>query len=294
MSETVCAVVVTYNRKNLLREGLQNLLQQRRPLDAIVVVNNKSTDDTAEMLANEFPQIPVVHLPENLGGAGGFHHGVKWAHERGFDWIWVMDDDVEAFPGTLEKMLSYRDVSEFIHVRRAVDDKTFVWEGTLDLSSMTKLNYPREFSFENGREWTTTNVGNFEGALFSNRIVDRIGYPDIRFFIGGDDTIYGFLASFHTNVIYVNHIGLRRKTANRPPDRRGLYFGFRNRFLIYEYVAGTGIPVSRFTFWLRMLQEVFWNLREQQAVRTYAVFRGILEGIRDGRKGRYGRPTWMG
>ena len=70
MSERVCAVVVTYNRKNLLREGLQNLLRQSRPLDAIVVIDNKSTDDTAQMLASEFPQIPVVHLPENLGGSG--------------------------------------------------------------------------------------------------------------------------------------------------------------------------------------------------------------------------------
>lgn len=87
----VAAVVVTYNRKELLRECLQALLNQTRPLDEIIVVDNASTDGTDQMIPEEFPQITHVRLPENIGGAGGFHEGMKLAYEKGHDWIWVMD-----------------------------------------------------------------------------------------------------------------------------------------------------------------------------------------------------------
>src|SRR4051812_18012026 len=100
MSERVCAVVVTFNRKKLLVECLRGLLAQTRPLDHLIVINNASTDGTADMLAAEFPELDVVHLPSNVGGAGGFHAGMKWARENGFDWTWVMDDDVAPFPET--------------------------------------------------------------------------------------------------------------------------------------------------------------------------------------------------
>lgn len=35
----------------------------------------------------------MITLPENMGGAGGFHEGIKYAFEHGFDYIWLMDDD---------------------------------------------------------------------------------------------------------------------------------------------------------------------------------------------------------
>ena len=55
--------------------------------------------------------------------------------------------------------------------------------------------------------------GNFEGPLIHRSVVDRIGLPDARFFVGGDDSIYGLEASFRTNVIYVKECGIQRKLA---------------------------------------------------------------------------------
>ena len=47
--ETVCAVVVTYNRKNHLLECLEGLRKQTRPIDAIYLVDNASTDGTPDL-----------------------------------------------------------------------------------------------------------------------------------------------------------------------------------------------------------------------------------------------------
>jgi rhamnopyranosyl-N-acetylglucosaminyl-diphospho-decaprenol beta-1,3/1,4-galactofuranosyltransferase len=63
MSEIkVCAVVVTYNRKEQLKECLKALLDQTRPLDALLIVDNGSTDNTPELLLE---QAYIDHLPKN-------------------------------------------------------------------------------------------------------------------------------------------------------------------------------------------------------------------------------------
>jgi len=108
--ETVAAVVVTYNRKHLLKECLDALLAQTRPIDAIIVMDNASTDGTPEFLEAQGyltnPIIDYVRLSENTGGAGGFHYGVKRGYEQGFDWLWLMDDDVKPVNSTLAELVA--------------------------------------------------------------------------------------------------------------------------------------------------------------------------------------------
>ena len=111
--DTVCAVVVTYNRKNLLLECLEALRKQTRPVQAIYLIDNASTDGTPELLLEkkyikklppenltepweeEFEvrnltdgqpiKLHYVRMHQNTGGAGGFHEGVKRAYEKGLN-----------------------------------------------------------------------------------------------------------------------------------------------------------------------------------------------------------------
>src|ERR1035441_9411687 len=107
MPESIAAVVVTYNRKALLGECLDALLKQTHPLDAIYVIDNASTDGTKEFLNERGylreSKIRYVPLPDNTGGAGGFYEGLRHAFEAGFDWFWLMDDDVEPYLDGLEQ-----------------------------------------------------------------------------------------------------------------------------------------------------------------------------------------------
>ena len=89
--QTVAAVVVTYNRIKLLKECIQSIRTQTRMPEEVIVVNNNSTDGTLEWL-NEQKDLTVI-TQQNLGGAGGFHTGIKTAYEKGYDWVWCMDDD---------------------------------------------------------------------------------------------------------------------------------------------------------------------------------------------------------
>jgi GT2 family glycosyltransferase len=136
--ETVCAVVVTYNRKKLLLGCLEALLKQSRPLNAVYVIDNASTDGTPEVLLEHryIPKLPpsnlkvpweifytitnlqdfgtnsnlsvmiyYVRMQENNGGAGGFYEGVKRSYEKGYDWMWLMDDDGIPSEDCLNKLL---------------------------------------------------------------------------------------------------------------------------------------------------------------------------------------------
>ncbi|RIH82798.1 Galactofuranosyltransferase GlfT1 [Meiothermus luteus] len=106
MSPTILALVVTHNRKNLLKECLNCLLGQNHPVDRILVIDNASTDGTQGMVAQQFPQVEYVRLSENLGAAGGFHHGLAIARELDYDWIWLLDDDAHPKPDSLQKLVN--------------------------------------------------------------------------------------------------------------------------------------------------------------------------------------------
>lgn len=92
-SGTTCAVVVSYNRVELLKNLIRSLTNQTVPLDEIIVVDNGSTDGAREFLESLGAPVRLVRAPENGGGAGGFSLGVSEAIEAGHAYAWLMDDD---------------------------------------------------------------------------------------------------------------------------------------------------------------------------------------------------------
>jgi rhamnopyranosyl-N-acetylglucosaminyl-diphospho-decaprenol beta-1,3/1,4-galactofuranosyltransferase len=83
----VLAVIVTHNRCDLLVRCIDHVQAQTCSPDAILVVNNASTDRTVEVL--ERRNIPFV-TQENVGSAGGWHRGIQHALGHGFDAVWLM------------------------------------------------------------------------------------------------------------------------------------------------------------------------------------------------------------
>ncbi len=187
----VAAVVVTYNRKDLLKECLQALLTQTRPLDEIIVIDNASTDRTDKMVPKEFPQVTYVRLPENIGGAGGFHEGMKLAYEKGYDWIWVMDDDAIPESRALERLLVNLSslhtagiVASFVKSQSGVSPafrlpKTFREGIKHGLHVPIPANYSNPFSVD---------LLPFVGVLISRGVITMVGLPRKSFFLYFDDT----------------------------------------------------------------------------------------------------------
>ena len=102
--EKAIAVVVSYNRRALLSECITALRNQTQKLDAILVVNNGSTDDTEQWLKEQTDVIFITQ--KNLGSSGGFNAGISWAYKNGYSWIWCMDDDGYPKEDALQNILA--------------------------------------------------------------------------------------------------------------------------------------------------------------------------------------------
>lgn len=201
--ETVCAVVVTHNRKELLKRCLAALFDQTRPPDEVLVVDNASSDGTSEMVEREFPNTHCVRLSRNTGGAGGFREGVRRAYSRGHNWLWLMDDDVYPDKNALESLLNTK---KLLTEELVVLVPVRLWEDG-SLAELPAVDYNlRSLLCLPGRE--RTSVGSvypdlsllppvlevidfsFEGPLLPREAVAAVGLPSAQYYIMGDDTDY--------------------------------------------------------------------------------------------------------
>ncbi|OED30504.1 glycosyltransferase family 2 protein [Methanosphaera sp. WGK6] len=215
MNNTVCAVVVTFNRKELLIKCLDSLLNQTLKPDAIYIVDNNSTDNTPELLkqnnyltqtsiinTNEIwtsqtkydeVKIKYIHLPENIGGAGGFYHGVKEAYDDNYDFIWIMDDDAFPTKTCLENLKPYFNLEDTVGLASL----------KLDLEDNILYHHRGYFNFKHGlpiqEHITDEDIKNpvkdidmvsFVGLLVKREAITKIGFPKKEFFIHTDDLEY--------------------------------------------------------------------------------------------------------
>lgn len=199
----VVAVVVTYNRKELLAQCIE-ALRRNRP-HAIVVVDNGATDGTHEWLDQQ-PGLHVVHQA-NVGGAGGFHRGIQEAYDMGAEWIWCMDDDVRPHDDCLQRLMEQarRPRLGIMSPRRLMQGQTFTTEFyRFNLTNPLRSLHLQPLRGKRPDGPTTIAGAAFEGLCISRSVVEQVGLPNPQFFIFCDDTDYCLrtrLAGF--DILYV-------------------------------------------------------------------------------------------
>ncbi len=219
--ENLYAVVVTYNRADFLHNLLHSFARLSTGPARIVVVDNASSDHTADVVSRAMaaggPPIQYERLARNVGGAGGFSRGVELALAAGAEWLWLMDDDVEVLPGAVEALEKFTpDYSCLIGRRYDANGRPFFWQHHFVEALGVFLPVSRDV-FRHSDVFRT-NVGNFEGMLVRAAVARSIGLPDPRFFITWDDAIYGWLAAQQTPVVYVNAFVIKKVRAQRQVD----------------------------------------------------------------------------
>jgi rhamnopyranosyl-N-acetylglucosaminyl-diphospho-decaprenol beta-1,3/1,4-galactofuranosyltransferase len=271
----VCAVVVTYNRRDLLRECLAALEAQTRQPDHILVVDNASTDGTLAMLRDEHPGIEVVALSTNQGGAGGFHEGLRRAHAAGVDWVWLMDDDTMPAATALDELL--RASRGFDGCAPALLSSRVIWtDGRLHPMNYQGFERQRTDAVieASQRALMPLRTATFVSLLIHRHAVDRHGLPLKRYFLWSDDIEYtarllreepGYLVPASVAVHKTEHpytavsasgdrfyfhvrntLYMLRGTAWRPSEKPSLLFGLIvsvGEYLRYNRFAARALPV---------------------------------------------------
>jgi len=257
VSEKVCAVIPTYNRKNLLRECLNAVLAQTRAPEHVLVVDNASTDGTLEMLRAEFPRVEVLCLPENQGSAGGFHEGMKQAYAMGFDWIWIMDNDTIPSPSALQALTDEAaSIKQQLGAVPLLLASKVVWQdGTLH---PVNIPYPvlqdtLKFLTEKNR-LCKIRFASFASLLIHRQGINTVGFPCKAFFIYADDLEYvaRFVrktgsAFWVKDSVVVHKTPYKGFASFQNPPR--MYYDFRNRIWILRQRKAFGLLGS---LWLAL------------------------------------------
>jgi GT2 family glycosyltransferase len=199
----VIAVVLTYNRRDLLKRCLHAIQQQTRTCDEIFVINNASTDDTLEILENvEYHGIRIYSLKKNLGAAGGFHTGFRMAYENGADHVWMMDDDVIPEPSSLQALLEANDLLEQHGVKRSyllstaltesgeVTNTPMVCEGR---NKAGYMQWPKLLQYG----LVPVGSGTFVSILVPRQTLETYGLPIAEMFIWGEDAEFTLRITRH-------------------------------------------------------------------------------------------------
>ncbi len=200
----IIAVVVTFNRKELLKRNIE-CLRRNKPVSSILVVNNGSTDGTKEWL-DEQKDLSIIHQA-NVGGSGGFYTGIEHAYQAGADWIWCMDDDVFPRENCLEQLLKEAKDQNIgiLAPRRLMDGKIFCHDfQAYNLNNPFASMYAQRLVNEQVNTPTDIKGTAFEGPFIRREVIEKIGLPNKDLFIFCDDTDYclrAILAGFR--IVYV-------------------------------------------------------------------------------------------
>lgn len=187
----VAAVVVTYNRLTLLQECIEKLLAQTSHCD-VLIVDNASTDGTEEYIAKRYAETNNVFYKNtgaNIGGAGGFNFGMRWAVEAGYEFVWVMDDDCMPNEDALEELL---EADKILCGNYGWLSSVALWKDGHEC----KMNRQKlKKSFFDYLEYMQHGLVQAEQATFVSlflkaKMIVEVGLPIKEFFIWGDDIEY--------------------------------------------------------------------------------------------------------
>ena len=248
----VAAIVVTYNRFELLKKCIAAIQAQTASLDIIIVVNNQSTDGSTEWL-NEQKGLQVIHQ-ENKGGSWGFQTGIKVAYQQGFDWLWVMDDDTIPQADALSEFNNnIADAAKLgLHNIGYISSKVLWKDGTPHLMNLPSIHTfdskGHAFNAYDTANLYAINSSSFVSILINRQAVQSVGLPFKEFFIWSDDQEYtqriskaGF-EGFYSSSSLVLHDTPLNYSANIFTDSISngwkYRYGIRNDLFLYRHFSG--------------------------------------------------------
>lgn len=296
----VVAVVVTWNRRALLERVVRAVDAQTRPPDELIVVDNASTDGSADLVEGLGLQVPltVLAMPSNTGGAGGFHAGLEAAMHGGADLVWLMDDDGLPPPDCLETLLAH-------------DGQLDFWgPAVVAEQDGSRLCFPIRLP---GRAMVVHALADveraavqglvhgvvipFNGVLVTRELVSRIGLPRQEFFIWGDDVEYLWRAKragARVATVVASHFAhpatddlgtpmvFGRTTYNHSPSDLKHYCLVRNNITnLREYVGRLGVVAFVLkTIWFYLFTKPSLQRLRLSAEAAMAARRGDFTGHR--------------
>ena len=214
----VLAHIHTFNDADVIEQALDGLRRQTRQPDAIVIVDNASTDTT---LDRTFPeQVAIVRNPANLGTSGAIRAGFAYGLEHGFDWVWIFDADSVPEPDALENLLVFYERL----APTAREEVCFLGCRATAPGGEAK-DEPMIFKDAGGKPaipvadagYSRCDCAIWSGSLYRMTAVEKIGLPSADYVLDWAELEYGYRARQLGFTSYMVHSGVLNHDVGRSP-----------------------------------------------------------------------------
>ncbi|MBN2395329.1 MAG: glycosyltransferase [Candidatus Atribacteria bacterium] len=277
MHKQIAAIVVTFNRKELLSNCIQSLKNQTLLPNKILIIDNASNDGTDVICEEKFrddPLVDYIRLPKNIGGAGGFYSGIEKAFSYGYDFFWLMDDDGVPDSDQLKVLLENAKYDAILN------------------PLVVDINHNERLSFGLGGCRYVSEIKNnilgeinaFNGTFISREIVVRIGNIKQEMFIWGDESEYCHRAKANNitliTIAKAKHYHPAGKVIEKKYGRLNLYLKPNDRMHIFlRNLAFIEFNYNGFKGLLKMsVKYMFYYLISGKVCFAYKLLKYILDG----------------
>jgi rhamnopyranosyl-N-acetylglucosaminyl-diphospho-decaprenol beta-1,3/1,4-galactofuranosyltransferase len=266
----VAAIIVSHNRRELLQRCINKLQIQTYPLEKILIVDNGSENDVIvylESVKSVDRRIELL-LQENLGGAGGFANGMKYALSEfiDLDYLWLMDDDGYPTVTALEELVKASKLFD------ATIFNSFVVQCENNLIPSWPFHKNMNKALSNPKlEYFVGYANFFNGTFIHKNILERLGYPIKKLFVKGDELEYFERAKLKLKLpivtvrssIFIHPSNEFSLHEDLPLDRIWhVYFNLRNYFFSHQLKINNLFLTNKLTIKIIQLYSYFHYWRK--------------------------------
>jgi GT2 family glycosyltransferase len=280
----VIAVVVTYNRKELLKECVEALLKQEYKNCSILIVDNASTDGTEKTIKKyvDGKKVIYVNTGENLGGAGGFNFGMKEAYRLGCKYMWLMDDDCIVHGDSLSELM--RADKNLKGEYGFLSSKVLWKDGTPCVMNRQKKTFSKWLK-DYDANYQTIAMASFVSLFLRSETVKSYGLPIKEFFIWTDDWEYTRRISRKEKCYYISSSIVTHKSKDNAgasiavvDDRLERFkYLYRNDCVLYRREGLRGWCLMKIRLMIHKLRILKSDKKDKKA-RMALINRAIKEG----------------
>jgi len=296
--ETIFVVVLSYNGLADTRRCLASLPAALRPGVRPVLVDNGSTDGTAEAVAREFPWCEVLRVPVNNGPVGGNNAGIEAALKTGDTWVMLLNNDTTVDPRLFDRMQAAAAANPGFAVLgpviRFMDDPDVVMtDGCVFNSPDSRGFFTRKaVPLANSEPPRATDVDIVNGCCLMIRadMLRTIGMFDERIFMYHDEAdlclrVLG--AGGKLGVIDHALIWHKGSATSKTTGKKSIrYFDARNLwYLLKKHRGATIHGRGRFAGKLAYFRYMYYWYAAESEAGNHASATAVIDGICDGLAG---------
>ena len=264
---TVAILMTCYNRENLTRRCIKSLKRSADKQNIysvdFYVVDDGSTDGTSKILDEEFPFVIHLHGNGNVFWNGGMYYAFKEAVKKGYDFYLWVNDDVEFYDRTLEKLIS---------LYNSLEEKTCIITGYTYDKNEKVVTYGGQrlkskiFPLDLHMILPTNKIQKCDSmhgncVLIHKSVVEVIGIIDNYYTHGFGDVDYGLSATKNGIPIYLSNFAVGKCDKNPNSNRKNTY---KNKKLIERFRIMNSWrhrPVKDWLHFTKKFGGKFWFLR---------------------------------